>query len=187
MWHLIIKEAARIERVNAMRWNNALLVVSLAFLPAIGSAEPEAGDRIFTLTGSGSSDSDFDNNTASVSFDLGQFYTENTVLGLRQSMGFADSENDSSWNGATRIFADYHFDAGKWRPFLGANFGGIYGDGVDETFFAGPEGGVKYYVKPKTFITAQMEYQVFFDSASDADDNFDDGAWAYSLGIGFNF
>ena len=170
-----------------MQWKNSLAVLCLAVSPALALAEPEAGDRLFTLTGSGASDSDFDNSTGSLSFDLGQFYSESTVFGIRQSIGFADSENDSNWSGATRVFGDYHFDAGKWRPFIGANIGGIYGDDVDETFFAGPEVGVKYYVKPKTFITFQTEYQVFFDSASDANDNFDDGAWAYSAGIGINF
>lgn len=170
-----------------MQLKYPLAALCLALSPTLVSAEPEAGDNLFTLTGSGSSDTDFDNNTAALSFDVGQFYTDNVALGLRQSLGFADSESGSSWSGASRVFADYHFDAGKWQPFVGGNVGGIYGDEVDETFFAGPEAGVKYYVKPKTFITFQAEYQVFFDSASDADDNFDDGAWAYSAGIGFNF
>lgn len=170
-----------------MQWKTSFAALCLSLAPTLVSADPAQGDRLFTLTGSGSSDTDFDNNTAAVSFDLGQFYTESVLLGLRQSAGFSDTEGGSSWSGATRVFADYHFDAGQWQPFVGANFGGIYGDDTDETFFAGPEGGVKYYVKPKTFITAQIEYQVFFDSASDADDNFDDGAWAYSAGIGFNF
>lgn len=170
-----------------MQWKNSVVVLCLAVSPALALAEQETGDRLFTLTGSGASDSDFDNNTASVSFDLGMFYSDRTALGLRQSVGFADNENDSSWSGATRMFADYHFDANKWQPFIGANIGGIYGDGVDETFFAGPEAGVKYYVRPKTFVTVQAEYQIFFDSASEANDNFDDGAWAYSAGIGYNF
>ncbi|WP_111494040.1 MULTISPECIES: hypothetical protein [Marinobacter] len=170
-----------------MQWKTPIVVLCLGLAPTLALAEPQTGDRLFTLTGSGSSDTDFDNNTAAFSFDLGQFFTDNTAMGLRQSVGFSDTSDNSSWSGATRLFADYHFDADEWQPFVGANFGGIYGDDVDETFFAGPEAGVKYYVKPKTFITFQTEYQVFFDSASDADDNFDDGAWAYSAGIGFNF
>lgn len=170
-----------------MRWQHPLIIACLTVAPILASAEPTAGDRLFTLTGSGSSDTEFDNNTASVSFDLGKFYSMNTALGVRQSIGFADTQADSSWNGATRVFADYHFDANAWRPFIGGNIGGIYGDGVDETFFAGPEVGVKYYVKPKTYVTFQTEYQVFFDNANDAEDNFDNGAWAYSIGVGFNF
>lgn len=170
-----------------MKLTHSAAIICLALSPALASAEPESGDRLFALTGSGSSDKEFDNNTAAVSFDLGQFFTDNVAVGLRQSFGFADSESNSSWSGASRVFADYHIDAGSWQPFIGANLGGIYGDEVDETFFAGPEAGVKYYVREKTYITVQAEYQVFFDSASDADDNFDDGAFAYSAGIGYHF
>jgi len=170
-----------------MKLKHSAAIICLALSPALVSADPEAGDGLFALTGTGSSDKGFDNNVAAVSFDVGKFFSDNLAAGLRQSFGFADSENNSSWSGASRGFVDYHFDAGSWQPFVGANLGGIYGDEVDETFFAGPEAGVKYYVRDKTYITVQVEYQVFFDSASDADDNFDDGAFAYSAGIGYNF
>ncbi|WP_166263485.1 hypothetical protein [Marinobacter caseinilyticus] len=170
-----------------MKWKHSLAVLCLALSSTLVLADPQAGDRLFSLTGSGASDTDFDSNTASISFDLGQFYSASTALGLRQSAGFSDSTGNSSWSGATRVFADYHFDLGQWQPFVGGNIGGIYGDDVDETFFAGPEGGVKYYVKPKTYVTFQTEYQIFFDNADEAESNFDDGAWAYSAGIGFNF
>jgi hypothetical protein len=82
---------------------------------------------------------------------------------------------------------DYHFNLDRWRPFVGANFGGFYGDGVDDTFAAGLEVGVKYYVLPKTFILGSLEYQWLFESAGGADDSFDDGQFIYGLGIGFNF
>lgn len=170
-----------------MRCTASIAILCLTLLPMLASAEPTKGDRLFTLAGSGSSDTDFDNNTASVSFDLGKFYSTSTAFGLRQSIGFADTNDNSSWSGASRFFGDYHFNAGDWRPFVGANLGGIYGDDVDETFFAGPELGVKYYVLPKTYITVQTEYQIFFDNTDEAESNFDDGAWAYSAGIGFNF
>ena len=173
-----------------MQWKNSLAVLCLAVSPALAlaAAGPEAGDKFFTLSGSGASDKKFDSSTVSVSFDVGKFHSDNGAYGLRQSAGLSDSKDDTSWNGATRVFYDYHFKTGeRWRPFIGANIGGIYGDGVDETFFAGPELGVKFYVRSKTYVTLQAEYQVFFDSASDAEDNFDDGAFAYSAGIGYHF
>jgi hypothetical protein len=52
---------------------------------------------------------------------------------------------------------------------------------------AGLEGGAKYYVKPKTFIFAMVEYQWLFNSGNDVANNFDDGRFLYSLGIGFHF
>ncbi|PFG54089.1 hypothetical protein ATG98_3277 [Marinobacter sp. LV10R520-4] len=63
-----------------MQWKNSVAVLCLAVSPALALAGPEAGDRLFTLTGSGASDSDFDNNTSSVSFDLGKFYSDRTLL-----------------------------------------------------------------------------------------------------------
>ncbi len=63
----------------------------------------------------------------------------------------------------------------------------VYGDGVNDSGFAGLEFGLKYYVLEKTYILARAEYQFFFDSGSSAEDNFDDGAFAYTFGMGFNF
>ncbi|MFE8071351.1 hypothetical protein QQM79_09835 [Marinobacteraceae bacterium S3BR75-40.1] len=170
-----------------MKIQNYLVCACLALTPMTALAQPKAGDGLFTISGAGSSDKDFDSGSLGLSFDLGKFMSQEVAFGIRQSVNFADSGDDSSWNGATRGFADYHFDLDALRPFVGASLGGIYGDDVDETFFAGPELGAKYYVKPETYITLQGEYQFFFDSASDADDNFDDGAFVYSVGIGFNF
>jgi hypothetical protein len=43
------------------------------------------------------------------------------------------------------------------------------------------------HVKDKTFIELQVEYQFLFDDADQIDDRFDDGAFFYTLGIGYNF
>jgi hypothetical protein len=170
-----------------MQWKPMLAAACFACVPLGAAAVPSMGDGLFTLSGAGSSDSDLDNNSVSVSFDVGQYMTDQTVVGIRQSAGAADLGDDSSWSGATRVFADYHFGRADTQPFVGANIGGIYGDGVDETFFAGPEAGLKYFVKEETFVTVQAEYQVFFDNSSEAESNFDDGAFVYSAGIGINF
>ena len=37
------------------------------------------------------------------------------------------------------------------------------------------------------FIFGMIEWLWFFDDGSDFDDNFDDGQFVYSLGVGFNF
>ena len=75
----------------------------------------------------------------------------------------------------------------RWQPFVGANIGYVYGDGVNDTGEAAPEAGVKYFVNSTTFIYGQIEYQFFFDSSDDVDDAFDDGQFVYSLGIGFRW
>lgn len=173
---------------------NALLLIALAavstpVMAQTGAFGPQTGDRELTLSGTGASDKSGDNATFGVSGELGWYISPQTELGVRQSVNYADLPNtdDNMWNGATRGFADYHFGNGRLRPFVGASLGGIYGDGVNDSGFAGPELGVKYYVREKTFVTGRAEYQFFFDNAGAADEAFDDGAWAYTLGMGYNF
>ncbi|WP_240673308.1 hypothetical protein [Chromohalobacter israelensis] len=163
----------------------SLLFASSAMAQEIG---PRTGDREFSLSGTGSSSKDFDNGNFGVSGDYGWYLSSRTLVGLRQSVNFADVEGDDNvWNGSTRGFADYHFGQGAARPFVGASLGGIYGDAVKDTGIAGLETGLKYYVLPTTFIQARAEYQFLFDSGDSAEDNYDDGAWAYTLGMGINF
>ncbi len=164
-------------------------------IPGVAVAQsnygPSTGEREFSLSGTGSSDKDGDHSSFGVSGDLGWYTTDNLVWGVRQSLNFADIQgegiDDDYWNGSTRLYTDYHFGTNQARPFVGASLGGIYGDGVNDTGFAGLELGVKYYMLESTYILARGEYQFFFESGDDAEDNFDDGAWAYTLGIGYNF
>ncbi len=151
-------------------------------------AGPEAGDRSLTLSGNGSSDQDFDNNSFGLSGQMGWFTSDQLEVGIRQSLNGINRDGaDDSWSGSTRLFADWHFTNEGVIPFVGANIGGIYGDGVNDTGSAGLEAGVKFYVKEKTFISLMGEYQFLFDDADDIDDQFDDGAFLYNVGIGFNF
>ena len=156
--------------------------------PARGPAD---GDREFSLSGTGSSDKNFDNSSFGISGDYGWFTSDKSVWGIRQSINFADIEGEDLsndfWNGSTRGYYDYHFLDGNWRPFIGASLGAIYGDGVKDSAFAGLEFGVKYYVLPKTYILARAEYQFFFSDSSSASDNWEDGAFAYVFGMGYNF
>ncbi len=174
----------------------ALVAVALGAFPA-SAAEPTQAigttteEREFTLSGSGGSDRDFDSSSLGVSADLGWYYSERTLIGVRQSLNYADVEGESSdddvWNGSTRGFVGYHFGDAYWRPFVGTSVGGVYGDGINDSAFGGLELGVKYYVLQETFIMGRTEYQWFFDSSSDAQDNIDVGAWAYTIGIGYNY
>ncbi|GAB3112219.1 hypothetical protein G8770_19640 [Aestuariicella hydrocarbonica] len=169
--------------------------VLAATLPAVALAQdmigPKDGSREFTLSGTGTSDKDFDNSSMGVSVDYGWYTSSHMVWGLRQSLNYADIEgenaSDDFWNGSTRGYLDYHFLDGAARPFVGASLGGIYGDGVKDSGFAGLEFGLKYYALPSTFILARAEYQFFFSSGNEAEDNFDDGAFSYVLGVGYHF
>lgn len=164
-----------------------LLAVLGLTAPAVALAVPSEGSREFTIAGSGTSDSDFDSTTFGATAAYGVFISDATEVGVRQTITVANSDDDDSWNGATRIYGDYHFGTGPWQPYLGASVGGIYGEDTEEAFTAGPEAGVKYYVKDAAFVFGQAEYQFRFDEVDEADDAFDDGAYFYTVGAGFNF
>ncbi|MEN9840463.1 MAG: hypothetical protein RL376_263, partial [Verrucomicrobiota bacterium] len=74
----------------------------------------------------------------------------------------------------------------RLRPFVGVNFGGLYGDTTNDTWAAGLEGGVKFYVQPTTFLFALVNYAWTFDNGNKATDNFNDGAFLWSVGVGFS-
>ncbi|MEO3434181.1 outer membrane beta-barrel protein [Inquilinus sp. CAU 1745] len=147
----------------------------------------QQGDWEATLSGTGGNNQDFNAGSFGIAGSLGYYVTDAIMLNLRQSLNYSDFNNGTNVNGSTRLGALYNFDLGAWKPWVGANIGYIYGDGVSESFIAGPEVGVRYYVNPKTFIFGQAEYQFLFDDAGDADSAIDDGTFAYNLGVGFNF
>ena len=161
--------------------------LGLFLLPTVAQAQFDEGDWEMTLTGSGSSDNDFDATVLSVDVAVGYFFTDALEAGVRQGLAIADTGDDSNWAGSTRVFLDYHFDLDRWQPYVGAQFGYIYGDDVHDTFVAGPEAGVKYFVNATTFVFASVEYQFLFDDGDDADDAIDDGRFVYGLGIGFKW
>lgn len=171
--------------------NKLILATALSTLPlsvfAQSPGQTSVGDKEFTLAGTGASDKNFDHGSVGLSVSYGQYFTDRWLIAIRQSINYADLPGDNNWNGSTRISADYHFGDGPLKFFLGGRLGGIYGDGVDETGIAGPAFGIKYYVKPETFLFAEAEYQFFFDSTDDVNSNFDDGSFVHSFGVGFNF
>jgi len=135
----------------------------------------------------GSSDTEFDNGGIGVNLGVGYFVADGLEVGLRQSLSYAGGNSSSSWNGSTRLAIDYHFDLDRFQPFIGANIGYVYGDNTHDTWAAGPEAGVKWFIKDEAFLYAIVEYQFYFDSSDAVGDNFDDGQWNYGVGIGFTF
>lgn len=166
------------------RW--PVVALLLVLLPGICDAQFGRGLRELTLSGSGSSSREFDSGTVSGTGELGWYHTPQLEFGLRQSFNWTKYERGSTWNGATRVYGDYHFGSGQWRPYLGASFGIAYGEQSDTTLFAGPEIGLKFYVLPAAFLFVQMEYQFLFESGAKAY-GVDDDAYAYSFGAGYNF
>jgi len=150
---------------------------------------PTEGSHEFTLSGQGTSNRDLDNGSFGITGSYGWYLSRDLQFSVRQSVNWASIDNSSDRiNGSTRGALDYHFNAtDRLRPFIGASIGAIYGDAVNDTGIIGPEVGVKYYLNPTTFILGQMEYQYMFDDGDDIDNNFDNGAFAYTVGLGLNF
>lgn len=89
------------------------------------------GDNEFSLLGSGTSDNDLDDTTLSTEISLSHFLTDVFEIGLRQGISYADIEGGSDrWDAYTQGFLDFHFDFDRFQPFVGANFGYLYGDNV---------------------------------------------------------
>ncbi len=147
-----------------------------------------AGDWELTLDGRGANDRKFNGGSGGVAVSLGYYLADQWEVSVQQGIGISKPSNaSSSVDGLTLFTLDYYFLLNRWRPFIGASFGGIYGENVRNSFLAGPEAGVKFYVQPKTFIEARLDYQWLFRSGGNIDDRIRDGRFGYSLGIGFNF
>jgi hypothetical protein len=162
-----------------------ILTAALALLlaPAVSQAQFKQGDWELTLSGNGANGPDFDGISFAAAAGLGYFVADQFEVGVKQTIGYSDLAG-SDLNGSTRVFGDFHFDFGVWQPYLGANIGYAYGDSVSDSFFAAPEGGVKYFLNDTTFVFFSIEYQWFFDEGEDADNSLSEGQFLYGLGIG---
>jgi hypothetical protein len=166
---------------------SVLAVAAVALAPRSTYAYFEEGDKEITLSGTAANGNDFDGVVAGVNGSLGYFMTDNLELSIRQTISYTDINVGSSLNGSTRVALDFHFDLEALQPFVGGNFGYVYGDAVNDTFEAAPEAGLKWFVNSTTFIFAMAEYQFFFDNGDSASSSFSDGQFVYTLGIGFRF
>ena len=159
-------------------WRYAMIlsVLAVMLVPSFAQAEFKDGDWELTLSGSGSNDQDFRTGSASVNGTVGYFLSKELELGVRQGVVWADG--GSSWAGDTRVAVDYHFSLDRWVPFIGGNLGYQYGEDIDDSWIAGPEAGVKYFLNATTFVQFIAAYEFNLSNG------IDDGAFFYGLGIG---
>jgi hypothetical protein len=165
----------------------AISIFCLVFPAAAPAQRFAQGDKEVLLNGAGVSDSDFDSTIFSIQGSLGYFLTDHIEAAVRQSVAFTSVEGGgSSWNAATRGALDYNFDMGRFWPFVGASLGYIYGDDVSDTWAAGLEGGLKFFVSDTAFLLGMLQWEWFFNDDNN-DGGFDDGQWVYMVGIGFRW
>ena len=172
----------------------AALGLGMSVIPATSASAQQYLDQgtwELTLSGSGASNRDVNAGNFGIQGSIGYFVLDQLEVVGRQTISYVDNDNfpggSTSIAFSSALALDYHFDLDRWQPFVGAQFGYIYGDDVHDTFIAGPEAGVKYFVNATTFVFASVEYQFLFDEGDDADDAVDDGLFVYGLGIGFKW
>src|SRR3990167_5914845 len=70
------------------------------------------GTSELVLSGAGTSDKNFDNNIFNLNLAYGRYMTEENIVGIRQSVSANNNqeEEETDFNGSTRIFYDYQFD-----------------------------------------------------------------------------
>jgi len=171
-------------------WTRVAVAVSVLCLALPAGAFAQGftqGDKELLLNAAGTSENDFDTNIFSLGGSFGYFFTKNIEGSVRQDLSLSSVENQgSSWAATTRLGADYHFDLGRFWPFVGANVGYIYGDDTSDSWTLGLEGGLKYFVNTTTFVAGMVEYAWLLDD-DDQGGGFDDGLWIYTIGIGFTW
>jgi hypothetical protein len=164
----------------------ATFVAALLAIPAASFAQFQKGDWDLTLSGNASNGPDFDGTTISAIGTAGYFVTDQFELTLQQTVGFSDIGGDSALNASTGVGAFYNFNVGdKFVPYAGAYVGYAYGDAIEDTFFAGPAAGVRFFVNNSTYINLGAQYQFYFNEGDDSSEAFSDGQFIYSLGVGF--
>lgn len=165
-----------------------LMTLALIFVGSSSAMAYRTGEMELTLGGIGSSDESLDGTDLNVGGSLGYFMTDEISVALRQDIYYTDLPRSDAFSGSSRVAMDYHFNFSEcWYPFIGANVGYMYGDMFRDQWIAGPEIGLKYFANETTFIFGIVEYQFTFKDTKDIDDNFDDGRFAYGLGIGFKW
>ena len=140
----------------------------------------------FTAGGAGRNDKNFNAGGFSAGLGLGVFLSDGWELWFRQDIEYSKSAGTNvDWE--SRMALDYNFGHGPLVPFIGANVGYVYGDSVRDTWEAGPEAGLKWYVGDHAFLQLLAEYEFFFKNEDAIGTAFDDGQFVYSLGVGVGF
>ncbi len=172
-----------------------LCLMAAGFLLFAGNASAEderwgfqRGDRELTLAGTGSSDNNFDSTNLSAQVGLGYFMTDFFEIAFRQDGTYIDRKNGGSYyNAASRGALDFYMPLDPVYPYIGVNGGYIYGDLVNDQWIVGPEAGIKFFAGPTSFIYGALEYEFLLNDSNDVEEDFEDGRFVYSIGVGLTF
>lgn len=103
-------------------------------------------------------------------------------VSLKQALLYSFNGEDDGANGRSAISLDLAPDLGIVRPFLSANFGGVYGPGVQNGLVAGPEIGINVDLFEGVAMRLKAAYDYQFRNSG-----LDDGILWAGLGFGVGF
>ena len=103
-------------------------------------------------------------------------------VSLKQAVLYSFNGDNDGLNGRSVISLDFAPDLGIVRPFLAANFDGVYGSGIQNGFVAGPEIGFNIDLIEGVAMRAKAAYDYQFRNS-----DFDEGILWASLGFGVGF
>ena len=103
-------------------------------------------------------------------------------VSLKQAVLYSFNGDNDGLNGRSAISLDFAPDLGIVRPFLAANFGGVYGSGVQNGFVVGPEIGFNIDLIEGVAMRAKAAYDYQFRQPE-----FDEGILWAGLGFGVGF
>jgi OmpA family len=103
-------------------------------------------------------------------------------VSLKQAILYSFNGDNDGLNGRSAISLDFAPDLGIVRPFLAANFGGVYGSGVQNGFVAGPEIGFNIDLIEGVAMRLKAAYDYQFRQPE-----FDEGILWAGLGFGVGF
>jgi hypothetical protein len=103
-------------------------------------------------------------------------------LSLKQGVLWSFNGDGDGLNGRSVVSLDFAPDLGIVRPFLSANFGGVYGEGVQNGLIAGPEIGFDINILEGLTLRAKAAYDYQFRNSG-----LDEGILWGGLDFGFRF
>jgi hypothetical protein len=108
-------------------------------------------------------------------------------LSLKQGVFWAFNAADDGLAGRSVLSLDFAPDLGFVRPRLSANFGGVYGNGVQDGLVAGPELALDINLPGGFTVRPKVAYDYQFRNPWDDWDDWNNGIVWGGIDLGFRF
>lgn len=129
----------------------------------------------FNLLDEGDDDGD-ESHLAGLNLGFDYAFTDWMALSLEQAAFYNFLSEDDGFGGRSAAGLDFVLGLGGVIPYVGGNVGYIYGSGIDDDFFAGPEVGLNVGI-----LNAKVAYDILFDR------DIDEGIIVTTIGLGIRF